>query len=277
MKNILIDIVLNINKLFPEKDHPFNKSKNGVLDLNYTDFEYNHTKDLLDMYNKIFDINLLKNKSILDIWCWGGWKSIYIAEKYNANLTWIDLNFTFLKEANKKAKELKLKSEIKFMSESALDMTFNDNSFDFIIMSDVLEHIPNTNKLLSEALRVLKPWGYILFDFAPYYHYFWHHIWDTIRIPWLHLFTTDKFRSDLYKRSLDWFEDKQKRIDLRITDNRFTYLNKISRKEFEKCVDNLHIHEKNIKYYILKNLDFLSNIPILREIFIKHIVWFIRK
>lgn len=50
-------------------------------------------------------------------------------------------------------------------------MTFEENSFDMILMSDVLEHIPNTQKLISEAIRVTKKSGKILFDFAPYYHY----------------------------------------------------------------------------------------------------------
>jgi ubiquinone/menaquinone biosynthesis C-methylase UbiE len=39
---------------------------------------------------------------------------------------------------------------------SALDMTFKNESFDIIIMSDVLEHIPNTEKLFEEVFRVLK-------------------------------------------------------------------------------------------------------------------------
>ena len=55
---------------------------------------------------------------------------------------------------------------------NALNMEFSDNKFDIILMSDVLEHIPQTQVLINEALRVLKPGGKILFDFAPYYHYF---------------------------------------------------------------------------------------------------------
>jgi ubiquinone/menaquinone biosynthesis C-methylase UbiE len=39
---------------------------------------------------------------------------------------------------------------------SALEMNFKDQEFDFILMSDVLEHIPNTEVLMNESLRVLK-------------------------------------------------------------------------------------------------------------------------
>lgn len=51
-------------------------------------------------------------------------------------------------------------------------MSFEQETFDVIIMSDVLEHIPETEKLFSEVYRVLKKGGVVLFDFAPYYHYF---------------------------------------------------------------------------------------------------------
>lgn len=35
-------------------------------------------------------------------------------------------------------------------------MQFKDNEFDYVLMSDVLEHIPKTDILLKESLRVLK-------------------------------------------------------------------------------------------------------------------------
>jgi ubiquinone/menaquinone biosynthesis C-methylase UbiE len=38
----------------------------------------------------------------------------------------------------------------------ALHIDFQDNQFDYILMSDVLEHIPNTKQLIKESLRVLK-------------------------------------------------------------------------------------------------------------------------
>jgi hypothetical protein len=41
-------------------------------------------------------------------------------------------------------------------------------------------------------------------------------MWDTIQIPWLHIFTTEKFRIELYKKSVENLADAEKRIDLRI-------------------------------------------------------------
>lgn len=42
-------------------------------------------------------------------------------------------------------------------------LSFSDNSFDVIVTGDVLEHVIDLNKALSEIKRVLKPGGYHVF------------------------------------------------------------------------------------------------------------------
>lgn len=285
MRKILINTLLQVNKLFPKKNHPFDNLKNGVSDMDYTQFEYDHAPTLLDQYKSFINLEELRWKKILEIWSWWGGKIIYIAQQFNAAATGIDLNQHFLSQAQKKSQELNVEHQIEFLEMDALNMTFNDNTFDIVLMSDVLEHIPQTQKLLQEVMRVTKKWWKILFDFAPYYHYYWHHIWDRIYIPWLHVFLTDNFMADLYDRSLDWFPDKQKRLDLRVSKiwekRKFTYLNKISRKEFENTINRLTqmwiFTTCTISYFMLKNINIFSKIPILRETFIRHIVWVIKK
>ncbi len=53
-------------------------------------------------------------------------------------------------------------------NEDALNLSFKDNSFDVIVSNDVFEHIPNINKSLSEAQRVLKNSGSLLIS-IPFY------------------------------------------------------------------------------------------------------------
>ena len=285
MKKLFIQWILKINRLFPKKDHPFDMLENGVSDMNYTDFEYNHSPELLRQYKDFINLEELQGKKILEIGSGWGWKIIYIAQKYNAQAIWIDLNQHFLSQATTKSQELWVQNQVEFLEMDALNMDFWDNSFDIVIMSDVLEHIPQTERLVSEVHRVTKKWWKILFDFAPYYHYYGHHIWDRINIPWIHVFFTDNFMADLYEASLDWFPDKEKRLDLRVSQiaNKrvFTYLNKISRKKFENIIskyEEMWVFENcTISYFMLKNIDFFSKIPIIREIFIRHIVWVLKK
>ena len=282
---MFIKFFLFINSFFPKKYHPFNECTNWILDLNYSDFEYKHTKVLLDMYLEIYDISKLKNKKILDIWCWAWWKAVFIARNYNSEVLWIDLNEDFLKQAEIITKKYWVGNKVSFKKQDALKIEIKENTFDIIIMSDVLEHIPETEKLLEEALRVTKKGWVILFDFAPYYHYYWHHLWDVLRIPWLHLFTTEKFRINLYKKWIMNYPDKEKRLKLRVWKNNLwkesiTYLNKISLKSFEKIIlklSKVNNIEISIKYNMLKWINMFFKIFILRELLIRHIVWKITK
>lgn len=282
---MFIRTFLYLAKIFPQKEHPFHSSKNGILDLNYSDFEYKHTKNLLLQYKEYVTDKDWEDKKILDVGCGAGGKWVYIAEKYNSEVVGIDLSKEFLWQAEAFAKEKLQHDNTRFLFQSALETEFSDNSFDIILMSDVLEHIPNTEILLEEVMRILKPWGKILFDFAPYYHYFGHHLWDTLPIPWLHVFTSEKFRISLYKRSVCALPDGNKRIELRISKEnnkeKISYLNKITLKNFINIISKYDNKDNNkslqIKYFMLKNANFMLNIPLIREIWIRHIVWCIKK
>jgi len=50
----------------------------------------------------------------------------------------------------------------KIRHEDAMNLSFDDNLFDVIISSDVLEHIPDIDKCLEESYRVLKTPGKLL-------------------------------------------------------------------------------------------------------------------
>ncbi|MDA8104855.1 MAG: class I SAM-dependent methyltransferase [Nitrospiraceae bacterium] len=54
-----------------------------------------------------------------------------------------------------------------------LDTHFDDNKFDFVLTSDVLEHIPDPYKAFREIYRILRPGGVHIFT-VPFYqtHYF---------------------------------------------------------------------------------------------------------
>ncbi len=49
-------------------------------------------------------------------------------------------------------------------------LPFKNNSFDTLILSDVLEHIPNPNYLMSEINRILKPNGKVLMN-VPFFYW----------------------------------------------------------------------------------------------------------
>jgi SAM-dependent methyltransferase len=52
-------------------------------------------------------------------------------------------------------------------NEDITSLTYPDNSFDLVLHSEVLEHIPDVKKALQECRRILKPGGLCLFT-VPY-------------------------------------------------------------------------------------------------------------
>ena len=49
-----------------------------------------------------------------------------------------------------------------WMQQDACALTIPDSSFDVVISSECIEHVPHPEKALREMARVLKPGGFIL-------------------------------------------------------------------------------------------------------------------
>lgn len=91
-------------------------------------------------------------ESILDVGCGEGH---LLARMRGKNVVGIDLSLAALKEAAKKTKRLLLRA-------NAEKLPFQDNVFDAVVCSEVLEHLPSPKKAFSELARVAKPNGKII-------------------------------------------------------------------------------------------------------------------
>lgn len=94
------------------------------------------------------DIN---NKKILDAGCGTGWFSKFSAER-GAFVTSMDLGENLLAKVALKCPSDRIVGSI-------LDIPFQDNTFDVVISSEVIEHVPDPFKAIQELFRVLKPGG----------------------------------------------------------------------------------------------------------------------
>lgn len=52
---------------------------------------------------------------------------------------------------------------------SATDLTFPDSSFDTVVSTEVLEHIPEPQRAMNEMCRVLKPGGFLILSTPMYW------------------------------------------------------------------------------------------------------------
>lgn len=73
-----------------------------------------------------------------------------------ADITNLDLE---LKYANTPCNQ---QARVKFVCGDATALPFPDATFDAITMFDLLEHVPDHRQAIAEALRVVKPGGYLL-------------------------------------------------------------------------------------------------------------------
>jgi ubiquinone/menaquinone biosynthesis C-methylase UbiE len=90
--------------------------------------------------------------SFLDIGCGGGTNASVLASRgfYTIGVDVVS-EFITLAQASHPG--------VRFVVSAAEDLPFNDETFDYVVLLSVLEHVRDWRKTLAEAVRVLKPGG----------------------------------------------------------------------------------------------------------------------
>ncbi|MEC4806625.1 MAG: methyltransferase domain-containing protein [Jaaginema sp. PMC 1079.18] len=99
---------------------------------------------------------------ILDVGCGIGGSTLHLAEKYNAPATGITLSPVQAARARERAVNLDLEDRVQFQVANALEMPFEDDSFDLVWSLESGEHMPEKPKFIGECYRVLKPGGKLI-------------------------------------------------------------------------------------------------------------------
>ncbi len=184
---ICLGLLWKLEKYFKKPYHPFNEE--GDIWENLYLWEYRTTAKTLEHFNIDFT-----GKTVLDVGCAVGGKSAYIGEHAD-KVIGIDIN----KHSIEKGKMLIKKhhphliGKVELRVDNAYNLSLGDNSVDVVFMDDVWEHISKPSRALKEALRVVKPGGYILIAFPPLNHPWAAHVNDLIPIPWIHYCISEKY------------------------------------------------------------------------------------
>lgn len=106
----------------------------------------------------IFARHPLGNAAVLDVGCGTGEITARLAAAYSqASFIGIDLEQAHLDRAA--ARCASFGSRVRFMSGDALDLAFDDDSFDLVVCRHLLQAVPDPARVLSEIRRVLRPGG----------------------------------------------------------------------------------------------------------------------
>jgi ubiquinone/menaquinone biosynthesis C-methylase UbiE len=100
---------------------------------------------------------------ILDVGCGVGGPSRWLAQLCGCRVTGLDVTEVFCELATLLAKRTGLENQVQYRHGSALDMPFEDDSFDGVWMQHVNMNIQDKPVLFSEIQRVLKPGGRLAF------------------------------------------------------------------------------------------------------------------
>lgn len=102
----------------------------------------------------------VEGKTVLDAACGVGYGSAMLAIQGKAiRVAGIDLSSEAILEARKRYGHL---GNVQFQIGTVEDLPFKDNIFDIYTSFETIEHVPDPNSLLREAVRVLKPDGVLL-------------------------------------------------------------------------------------------------------------------
>jgi len=126
---------------------------------------YSHLEEKVKFLDVLFEEKDFKNKVVLDVGCGFGTLLIYALRKGAKTAYGIEISEEDLKTAKKYIKDEK----IKLFQGSATNLPFEDNFFDTVVNTEVLEHIPidTENMMFSEISRVLKKDG-VVYLTTPY-------------------------------------------------------------------------------------------------------------
>lgn len=102
-----------------------------------------------------------QDKAVLDLGCAGGFMAEALAER-GAQVTGIDPAAEAITAAQSHAKISG--HQIRYDVGVGEALPYDDGAFDVVVCVDVLEHVSDLQKVLSETARVLKPGGVFFFD-----------------------------------------------------------------------------------------------------------------
>ncbi|VAW84515.1 hypothetical protein MNBD_GAMMA18-797 [hydrothermal vent metagenome] len=104
-------------------------------------------------------LDIFKDATIIDIGCGSGRNAFVLKELGAKKVIGVDISKTGIALAKARQKELSISEGLEFFEASAMDLPFDDNSFDLAFSMGVFHHTPSWQQCFSEMYRVIKPQG----------------------------------------------------------------------------------------------------------------------
>jgi SAM-dependent methyltransferase len=160
---------------------------------------YNVSRDEITMPAFLALLPEVSGRSGLDIGCGEGHSSRLLAQR-GARMTAVDISPTFIRLALEQESQEQL--GIEYRQASALALPFPDQTFDFAVAFMSFMDIPQPDRAVREAVRVLRPGGFLQLAIT-------HPCFDTPRRGWVR----DAAGRKIAYQSGDYFTQDQGRVE----------------------------------------------------------------
>ena len=106
--------------------------------------------------------DLKPGKTVLDVSSGRGTQSVFYAQEFGVTIVGLDLSQEMLDASEKKVAEACLSQLVSFKKGDSQALPFEDNTFDVVINECAVGIPDDSQKVLDEMIRVLKPGGSIV-------------------------------------------------------------------------------------------------------------------
>ena len=104
-----------------------------------------------------------KDTHVVDFCAGLGGPARYLAHRYGADVTGIELTPTRVKGAVELTRLVGLQNSVRVIEGNVMQVPLPDASVDVVVSQEALLHVPDKERTLAEAFRILKPGGRIAF------------------------------------------------------------------------------------------------------------------
>lgn len=212
--------------------------------------------------------NLVRGKKVLDFGCGKGAQSVELAEQLNCRVTGIDNDPARLRKAIALKESRGLESDqLEFISQAGKS---HQKQFDIIISHNSMEHFSDPAFILKLMGSMLNEGGRLLITFGPpWYAPYGSHMNFFCKVPWINLLFSEQTVMNVRSQYRNDNAQQYTEVD--------AGLNMMSLKRFENLIQKNKLSIEYSNYTAVKGLNFLTRIPIIREMFTNHVSVIIKK
>lgn len=238
--------------------------------------DYTETRDettvdnALDLLTRVFpDFDaLVFGKRVVDFGCGTGHQSIALAIQHACSVVGVDSHPESLAEAVRNAERHNLPpQQLSFTASISPDML---NGFDVVISQNSFEHFANPERVLDQMVSLLTDSGLILLTFGPpWWAPYGSHMYFFCKVPWINVLFPE---TSVMKARSHFRGDGAARYE-----ELATGLNRMTLAKFESIVASCGLEVAYRKYEGVKRIDWLSEVPLLREAFTNQVTVVLRR